>query len=117
MRHAAFGQCLGAVHGARARVQAAGPHQQFLARVRGQPCPRLARAHRHLDVIRIGVGVPEDPRGTVRGPTGMFQGELLEQHDRHPARGQRAGGCGPEQAGSDDRDFHLLHGGDDSRPG
>jgi hypothetical protein len=23
----------------------------------------------------------------------------------------------PEQAGSDDRDFHLLHGGDDSRPG
>ena len=117
MRHVALGQRLRAVLGSRARVQAAGPHQQFLARVGGQPGPRLARAHRHLDVTRIGVGVAEDPGGTVRRPAGMAQPELLEQQHRHPARGQRAGGSRPEQAGSDDRHFHLLHGGDDSRLG
>ena len=68
----------------RAEVEAARLHDQLLAGLRLELPPALERALRQADVVRVGVGEAEDPRGAVARAALVPEAELLDE-DRRPA--------------------------------
>ena len=79
-------------------------HDELLAALRLQLAPALQRALGEPDVVRVGVGEPEDPGGAVARAAVVAEAELLDQDDAAPRLRERAGSrdAGDPRADYDD---------------
>ena len=66
-------------------------HDELLADLGLQLAPALQRALGEPDVVRVGVGEPEDPRGPVARSAIVAEPELLDQDDAASRLRERAG--------------------------
>ncbi len=85
----------------RTELEAAGREQQTLAGLRLQRAPERQRGPRQLDILRLRVGQPEDPRAAVRAAALVPERELLEQQDAPAVSGQVVGRRAAHHTGAD----------------
>ena len=100
----------------RARIQAAGPDQQLLTGVLLEHSPPVERSPGQANVVQMGIGDAEDPRGPVRGPPRVSRPVALQEDGSNPPAPQRSGRGGAHDAPADDHDVRSLHRSEDASP-